>query len=230
MGDEQEKDQLKTTMAVGADWDWKSVQDVWERVSGLHDFFRKKNVQIEWVSRGSLFAAMQALLLECGGDIGLAKATLIDLVQISYTYVAGQLISAMQNVWSTGELDGQKLKPIEKARLKSNLDMLLTCIEESTVPMLSEEEIVQLREAQDQLATAAQLVSNQHGPEATLRAIGTMFVQAALFANGGDVMAAKASTLTTLYQILPVAIDMVQKLVQGQLEQASEGPAEGRPN
>ncbi len=229
MSDEAKKDQLEKTMSMGEDWDWEAVQKVWERISALHDFFRNQFIQIEWVSRGSLFAAMHAMLLECGGDIGLAKATVIDMVQVSYPYVAGQLAATMTQVWKKGEIDGQELTPPEKARLKTNLDTLTEGLG-AGVSMLDEDQLQAVLAAQDFISASAEEAAKEFGPEATICAVGTMFVQAALFATGGDVMAAKAAAMETLHQVWPIAINAAQKLVGDALEGASEGPPEGRPN
>jgi len=54
--------------------------------------------------------------------------------------------------------------------------------------------------------------------------------QSELFANQGDVMAAKASVFDLLHQMWPVALHNAQKLIQSASEELKEGPVETRPN
>jgi len=176
------------------------------------------------------FAAMQTALLENGGDVAVAKANLIDLIQISFSYVADQLVSAMELAWETGEVEGQKLNPPEKARLKDNLETLKQGIELDQIPMLNEKELQSVLSAQDALAEKAEEVGVAFGQPATVLAICAMFIQSMLFANDGDVVAAKAHALRAMHQIWPVAIHTSQKLVEGAIAVAEDGPPEGRPN
>jgi len=95
---------------------------------------------------------------------------------------------------------------------------------------LTEEDLGSLLSAQEFLSGPAEQAGNQFGAESTLRAICAMFIQVTLFANNGDVVAAKAALLETMHQVWPVALDTSRRLVEGAVEQVNNGPAEERPN
>jgi hypothetical protein len=225
---EEEDNGLKTT--VGEDWDWTQVQDVWERISSLHDHFKKTGVELPWTARGSLFAAMQMFLLECGGDVSLARAVIADLLQLCSGYVAGQVLASMRAAWERQELEGQKLNPLERARLKGNIETMESGIESSKIEPLSPEKLEAMLGAQDALAPIVDEVHGKYGPEATVRALVAIVQQSELFANQGDVMGAKTSVLDLLHQIWPVALHNAQKLIKIASQQLKGGPAASRPN
>lgn len=226
----EKESELKTAGAVGEDWDWEQVQSVWERISSLHDHFKKTGVELPWTARGSLFAAMQMFLLECGGDLAAARAMLVDLVQLCGAFVGGQVLANMQAAWADQELEGQKLNPLERARLKANIETVEVGIEASTVNPLTPEELEEVLEAQDKISTVLNAVSEELGPDATIRALVTSVQQTQLFACQGDVLGAKAAVLDLLHQMWPVAMHNAQQLIDTASEQLSDGPAEGRPN
>lgn len=221
---------LKVNTTVGDDWNWDQIQDVWERISSVHDHFKRTGAELPWAARGSLFAAMQLFLLEAGGDVNLARATMADLLQLCSTYVAGQVLTAMQLAWESQELEGQKLSPKERATLKSNIDTLSTEIESSRISALSPEQLQHVLEAQDVLAQAVHQVHEENGPEVTLQALAAILQQAMLFASQGDIDEAKAGIFNLLHQMWPVAVHNVQNLVQETNNELKNGPAETRPN
>lgn len=230
--DEKEKeevfDQVVTTL--GEDWNWEQVQKVWERISSLHDHFRRTDVELPWTARGSLFAAMQMFLIECGGDIRLAKAIMVDLLNACSSYVAGQVLGSMKVASTKEELQGQTLTPSEKETLDSNISTMEEAIESYQVAAPPPETLEAILSAQDKLASAMDEVHKEYGPEAAVKAIVVILAQSELFANQGDVMGAKVSVLDLLHQMWPLAIHNAQKLVQSASDQLKDGPAETRPN
>lgn len=227
MSDEQDE---KTTTTIGEDWNWEQIQEVWERLSSLHDHFKRKGLDLPWTARGSLFAAMQTFLLECQGDLMRAKAVMVDLLNVCSEYVADQVLAAMQSAWANQELEGQELTPKERAVLKNNIDTLSEATEMSKMKPLSEEQIQAILQAQDHIATAMNESHEQFGPEATIRALVVILAQSELFANEGDVLGAKVSVLNLLHQLWPMALHNVQKLLQSTADQLRGGPPETRPN
>jgi hypothetical protein len=228
--DSNNDEEMSTTTTIGEDWNWDQVQDVWERISSLHDHFKRTGIELPWTSRGSLFAAMQMFLLECGGSMSIAKAVMSDLLQLCGSYVAGQVLASMQLAWASQELEGQTLNPQERARLKGNIEMLEAEIGSSEVQALSAEELDTALKAQDAIAQTVNQVHEEFGPEATLRGLATILQQSELFASQGDTLEAKSSLLNLLHLMWPVALHNAQKLIQDATENLKDGPAETRPN
>jgi hypothetical protein len=215
---------------VGEDWDWNTIQDVWTRLSSVQDYYKRQDVELQWVARGSLFSTIQLFLLECSGDLGLAKANLVDMIQLCINYVANNLMAAMEHAWTQGELEGQKVSPQEKATLKSNIETMKEGMELSEHKPITPEELEQVLQAQDHISVAADEAHTKFGPEAVIRALGVILAQSELFANQGDVSSAKAAVLENLHEMWPVAITNAQKLIESASDQLKEGPAETRPN
>lgn len=222
--------ELKTSTAVGEDWDWKQVQSVWERISSLHDHFKKTGIELPWTARGTLFSTMQLFLLESGGDLAAARAALVDLVQLCSSFVAEQVLANMQVAWKDQELEGQQLNPLERARLKENIETLEISIEGAVVPLLTPEELEITLEAQDKISNVLREVSDEAGPEATVRALVASVQQVQLFACQGDVLGAKATVLDLLHQMWPVALHNAQQLAEVASDQLKDGPPATRPN
>jgi hypothetical protein len=225
-----DKDRTDEEEVMGHDWDWDTIQDTWERVATLHDRLKLDNKDIRWVSRGTLFAAMQLFIIECSGDVSLAKVMLSDLLRLCQNYVSTTVSEMMQHSLGKKEIAGQKMSSEEIETLEYYVQNLIESMSFEQRKCLDKQEISSALAVQDSLADTIQDKTEEFGSVAVVRSMAVMLQQYALFESQGDIAAAKSNLEDMMFGLWEISIHNAQKLVEKATEELASGPAETRPN
>ena len=215
--------------ALDSDWNWEEIYEVWDRIASIHDHLKTVGKDIRWVSKGSLFATMQLMLTEYGGNASFAKIVFSDVIRMSWNFICDSTIKLMKKVHESKVIAGQRLTPTDKAKIKEKIDTLERTSEEEK-HNISEEDLVLTLEAQDHLSEEIEESSKTFGGSAVANALIVMIQQYYLFECQGDVLAAKSAVEEALFSFWGVSIQNSQRMVEVASEELAEGPPENRPN